>query len=197
MAENDQAQEKTEEPTQRRLEKAREDGEVLSSKEMFVFASSTAGLLVLTVLGLFSSEILNGWAQLFSFSHPEELLTLKIKNAWTSYQLLLTAAAVFGIPCFIFVVGMQALVGNGLSASSKALGFKFEKLNLIKGLGRIFSVKGLVELIKSVASDFIAGDDSSLIAAFSSISSEFSVDQLTKLEQLIEEQKKLKSVNKD
>ena len=66
MAENDQAQEKTEEPTQRRLEKAREDGEVLSSKEMFVFASSTAGLLVLTVLGLFSSEILNGWAQLFS-----------------------------------------------------------------------------------------------------------------------------------
>ena len=60
MAENDQAQGKTEEPTQRRLEKAREDGEVLSSKEMFVFASSTAGLLVLTVLGLFSSEILNG-----------------------------------------------------------------------------------------------------------------------------------------
>ena len=35
--------------------------------------------------------------------------------------------------------------------SSKALGFKFEKLNLIKGLGRIFSVKGLVELIKSIA----------------------------------------------
>ena len=84
MAENDQAQEKTEEPTQRRLEKAREDGEVLSSKEMFVFASSTAGLLVLTVLGLFSSEILSGWAQLFSFSHPEELFTLKIKNAWKS-----------------------------------------------------------------------------------------------------------------
>ena len=57
MAENDQAQEKTEDPTQRRLEKAREDGEVLSSKEMFVFASSTAGLFVLAVLGLFSANI--------------------------------------------------------------------------------------------------------------------------------------------
>ena len=151
MAENDQAQEKTEEPTQRRLEKAREDGEVLSSKEMFVFASSIAGLLVLTVLGLLSGNILSGWSQLFSFSHPEELLTVKIKNAWKSYQLLLTAAAVFGIPCFVFVVGMQAFVGNGLSISGKALGFKLEKLNLIKGLGRIFSIKGLVELIKSVA----------------------------------------------
>ena len=64
---------------------------------------------------------------------------------------LLTAAAVFGIPCFVFVVGMQAFVGNGLSISGKALGFKLEKLNLIKGLGRIFSIKGLVELIKSVA----------------------------------------------
>ena len=67
MAENDQAQEKTEEPTQRRLEKAREDGEVLSSKEMFVFASSTAALFVLTALGLFSADILGGWAQLFLF----------------------------------------------------------------------------------------------------------------------------------
>ena len=151
MAENDQAQEKTEEPTQRRLEKAREDGDVLSSKEMFVFASSTAGLFVLAVLGLFSSEILSGWSQLFNFSHPEELLTIKIKNAWQSYQLLLTAAAFFGIPCFLFIIGMQAFIGSGLSFSSKALGFKFEKLNLVKGLGRIFSVKGLVELVKSVA----------------------------------------------
>ncbi len=151
MAENDQAQEKTEEPTQRRLEKAREDGDVLSSKEMFVFASSAAGLFVVLVLGLFSKSLLTGWSELFTFGHPEELLTAKIKNAWQSYELLLTAAAFFGIPCFLFVVGMQAFVGGGLSASGKALGFKFEKLNLIKGLGRIFSVKGLLELIKSVA----------------------------------------------
>ena len=44
MAENEQSQEKTEEPTQRRLEKAREDGEVLSSKEMMVFASAATAL---------------------------------------------------------------------------------------------------------------------------------------------------------
>jgi len=151
MAENDQAQEKTEEPTQRRLEKAREDGDVLSSKEMFVFASSIAGLFVLMAMGLFSGNILQGWASLFEFSHPEELLTLKVLHAWQSYKILLIAAAFFGVPCFLFIVGMQAFVGSGLSVSSKALGFKFEKLNLIKGLSRIFSVKGLVELIKSIA----------------------------------------------
>ena len=151
MAENDQAQEKTEEPTQRRLEKAREDGDVLSSKEMFVFASSTAGLFVLAVLGLISGNILNGWSQLFIFSHPEELAAMKIKNVWQGYRLLLLAAAVFGVPCFLFVIGMQAFIGGGLSASSKAVGFKFEKLNFVKGLGRIFSIKGFVELLKSIA----------------------------------------------
>ena len=151
MAENDQAQEKTEEPTQRRLEKAREDGDVLSSKEMFVFASSAAGLFVLAGLGLFSGKILNGWSQLFIFSHPEELAAMKIKNVWQGYRLLLLSAAVFGVPCFLFVIGMQAFIGGGLSASSKAVGFKFEKLNFVKGLGRIFSIKGFVELLKSIA----------------------------------------------
>jgi flagellar biosynthetic protein FlhB len=46
---------------------------------------------------------------------------------------------------------MQTIVGGGLSISSKALGFKWNKLDPVKGLGRIFSVKGLVELIKSIA----------------------------------------------
>ena len=34
--------------------------------------------------------------------------------------------------------------------SSKSLSFKWDKLDPIKGLGRIFSIKGLVELVKSV-----------------------------------------------
>lgn len=45
------------------------------------------------------------------------------------------------------------------------------------------------KLIKSVTSDFVTEDDNSLLAAFSSISKDFNVDQLSKLEALIEEQK--------
>lgn len=45
------------------------------------------------------------------------------------------------------------------------------------------------QLIKSVTSDFVADDDSSLIAAFSSMSKEFNEEQLAKLEQLIEAQR--------
>ncbi|TDF39216.1 BlaI/MecI/CopY family transcriptional regulator [Alteromonadaceae bacterium M269] len=52
------------------------------------------------------------------------------------------------------------------------------------------------QIIKSVTSDFVAEDDSSLVAAFSSMSKDFNEDQLNKLEALIEEQRqKLKQGN--
>ncbi len=151
MAENEQSQEKTEEPTQRRLEKAREDGEVLSSKEMMVFASAATSLLIIAVLGFFSKNILDIWGSLFIFGHPDELFSAKTTNSWRSFSIILTGSAIFGIPTIIFLILTQSIIGNGLSLNPKSFSFKPEKLNLIKGLGRIFSVKGLAELIKAVA----------------------------------------------
>ena len=104
MAENDQTQEKNQEPTQRRLEKAREDGDILSSKEMFVFASSAVGLLVIAVLGFFASNLLTTWSTLFSFSHPEELAGTKVYNSWQGLRLVIVGAAFFAIPCFLGVI---------------------------------------------------------------------------------------------
>jgi flagellar biosynthetic protein FlhB len=151
MAENEQAQERTEEPTQRRLEKAREDGEVLSSKEMLVFASGASALLILGSLGFFSKGILDVWGSLFSFGHPDELFSAKTHNSWRAFSIILSGAAIFGIPTIIFILLTQSIVGSGLTFNAKSFSFKPEKLNLIKGLGRIFSVKGLAELIKAIA----------------------------------------------
>ena len=47
MAEEQDSQEKTEEPTQRKIDKSIEDGQFLTSKEMFVFTSVFFGLLTL------------------------------------------------------------------------------------------------------------------------------------------------------
>lgn len=151
MAENEQAQEKTEEPTQRRLEKAREDGDVLSSKEMLVFASGVSALIIIGALGLFSKGVLDAWGSLFIFSNPDELLTAKFAKGWSGYAIVLSGAAIFGIPTMLFIILTQSFVGNGLSFNPKGFSFKVEKLNIIKGLGRIFSIKGLVELIKAIA----------------------------------------------
>ena len=151
MAENEQAQERTEEPTQRRLEKAREDGEILSSKEMLVFASGASALLIIGSLGFFSKGILDVWGSLFSFGHPDELFAAKTHNSWRAFSIILSGAAIFGVPTIIFILLTQSIVGSGLTFNAKSFSFKPEKLNLIKGLGRIFSVKGLAELIKAIA----------------------------------------------
>lgn len=151
MAERDQAQEKNQEPTQRRLDKAKEDGDILTSKEMFVFATGAAGLLVIVALGLFSGRMLEIWGSLFVIGHPEELGPAKLSKSLDGLYLIFLATAVFGIPTVIGALFIQIFVGGSINFSSKSVSFKFEKLDPIKGLGRIFSVKGLVELLKSLA----------------------------------------------
>ena len=151
MADNDQSQEKNQDPTQKRLDKAKEDGEILTSKEMFVFGSSVMGLIVIFNLGMFSKGILAGWSSLFAWDHAENLEVLRIFNAELAMNLFLIGAAIFAIPILAAVVFTQFVVGSGISFSSKALTPKFSKINPLSGLKRIFSVIGLVELVKSAA----------------------------------------------
>ena len=67
MAEEDNSQDKTEEPSQRKLDKAAEDGQVLSSKEMFVFTTLIMGLMVLTTIPFFAIDFLSLWKMFFLF----------------------------------------------------------------------------------------------------------------------------------
>ena len=67
MAEEDNSQDKTEEPSQRKLDKAAEDGQVLSSKEMFVFTTLIMGLMVLTSIPFFARDFLSLWKMFFLF----------------------------------------------------------------------------------------------------------------------------------
>ena len=61
-------QEKTEEPTQKRLEKAKEDGQVASSKELFVLSTLLVGFLLYFGLLPFLSGLLLEWSALLRFS---------------------------------------------------------------------------------------------------------------------------------
>jgi flagellar biosynthetic protein FlhB len=102
-------------------------------------------------LGFFSKGILDVWGSMFLFGHPDELFAAKTHNSWQAFEIILSGAAIFGIPTIIFILLTQSIVGSGLTFNAKSFSFKPEKLNLIKGLGRIFSVKGLAELIKAIA----------------------------------------------
>ena len=150
MAEQDNSQEKTLDPTQKRLDKAKEDGDILSSKEMFVFGSSLMGLILLFCLGLVSTNVLSSWASLFRWDHPETLGVLRVFSSELAFNLVLGAAAFFAFPILFAVIFTQFVVSGSINFSGKAMAFKPNRINPLSGLKRIFSVKGLVELVKSI-----------------------------------------------
>lgn len=153
MAEGgDSSQDKSEEPTGRRIEKAREDGQVPRSKELnttLLLMSGAAGLLI------FGSQIghhlINIMTASFSFTReaafdPKQMSLYLVNAALEISQIV--------VP-FLIVLFIAAIVGSialgGWLFSAKSLVPKFSKLNPIKGIGKMFALKSLVELLKAIA----------------------------------------------
>ena len=149
MAEEDSGQEKTLDPSQKRLDKGKVDGDVLKSQEMFVFGTVFMGLIVLSLIGMISKNALESWATLFRLDHPESLSVLRMFSAELALNFIMGAVVIFGIPGMITVLFIQLCVSGSINFSTKAMAFKSDKVNPVKGLKRIFSIKGLVELLKA------------------------------------------------
>ena len=150
MAEESQdGQEKTEDPSQRKLEKSAEDGKVLTSKEMFVFTSMFAAFVLMFVTPLFAQKVLAYWSRLFHFTRPDDLMTLAFERFYELIFSIIMAGLFVGVPMIIIVIGTQVAVG-GLNFAPKAFNFKGNRLNPLQGFKRMFGTKGLMELTKSI-----------------------------------------------
>ena len=150
MAEESQdGQEKTEDPSQRKLEKSAEDGKVLTSKEMFVFTSMFAAFVLMFVTPLFAQKALAYWSRLFHFPRPDDLMTMALERFYDLIFSIIIAGLFVGVPMIIIVIGTQVAVG-GLNFAPKAFNFKGNRLNPLQGFKRMFGTKGLMELTKSI-----------------------------------------------
>ena len=150
MAEQSQdGQEKTEDPTQRKIQKGQEEGQVLNSKELFVFSTLFAAFVLMYVIPMLIRPAMAKWARMFHFERPKDLNTLIGEKFYEVVEILFLSGLFIGIPMIIVIVATQAAVG-GLNFAPKALSFKPNRIDPLKGIKRIFSVKGLVELLKSI-----------------------------------------------
>lgn len=151
MAENDTGQERTEEATPKRREEVRRKGQVAKSAEI----TSVAVLFV--CMGFFY----------FNATFMLEKMGLMMRDTFLAsgrtrigldniYQILSAYAdqvLVMLGPLFLLVVGMAVLVNLlqvGVMFSPESLMPKFSKIDPIKGFGRLFSVRMLVELVKTI-----------------------------------------------
>ena len=150
MAEQSQdGQEKTEDPTQRKIQKGKEEGQVLNSKELFVFSTLFAAFVLMYVIPMLVRPAMAKWARMFHFERPKDLNTLIGEKFYEVVEILFLSGLFIGIPMIVVIVATQAAVG-GLNFAPKALSFKPNRMDPLKGIKRIFSVKGLVELLKSI-----------------------------------------------
>jgi flagellar biosynthetic protein FlhB len=145
------SQERTEQPTEKRKQDSRKKGQVPRSKELNTMLSLVIGALALLMLGdTIAIEFTSLFESAFIFerelAYDKELLAVRLIGLITSSVLILT-------PFFaVMVVGAFAgpLLMGGFSFSVSAMAFKLEKLSPAKGFKRVFSAKGLAELLKTL-----------------------------------------------
>ena len=152
--ENQDGQEKTEEPSQRKINKAKEDGKVLTSKEMFVFTSIAASLVFMYAISFFGKSLLFEWGDLFVLSDPAGLDDMLTEKPLQALFYIMKFGLLIGSPMLIVVLATQFAVG-GINFAPKAVNFKGSKINPISGFKRMFSLKSLVELGKNLLKVFL------------------------------------------
>lgn len=151
MAENEDGQEKTEQPTPRRREKAVEEGNLPQSRELGTAAVFGIAVVALMAGGPLFGRGAAGWMR--SALSPDPALLGAPQELLGYMGILLLKLMLVALPLIALAVAAcfvgPALMG-GLRFSSKALLPKPERLNPLAGLKRIYSTDGLAELAKSL-----------------------------------------------
>ena len=145
-------QEKTEQPTPRRLQEARKKGQVPRSREL----STVTVLFVAAMSMLFlGSQMVADLATLMAGNlalGPEDLdsgrgIIVRLEAAlWAG----LDAIDMFLVLMLIAAFAGPAAIG-GWTFGAEALALRLERLDPVKGMKRVFSLRGLMELGKALA----------------------------------------------
>ena len=143
-------QEKTEDPSQRKIDKSLEEGKVLKSQEVNIFTSLAAGLVLMFAVPGFVYQGLAVWGSFFRFESGADLSQIALAKIADFLEILVIIGVVLGIPLAIVAILTQRAVSGYFIFAPKAIAFKASKMSLIKGLGRMFGTKSLVELGKAI-----------------------------------------------
>jgi flagellar biosynthetic protein FlhB len=151
MAEDEDQSQKTEEPTQRKIDEARKKGQVATSREInnAMMISAAAAFVAFISQGL-TIDLSESFLSFISAPHS---FAITIENLrFIAAELLGSIGISLILPTILFLAAALAgnLIQNGLVVSTEPLKPKLEKLSPISGAKRLFSLKSFVEFIKGV-----------------------------------------------
>ena len=151
MAQDEDKSQKTEEPTQKKLADAREKGQVPSSREINNWFMILAATLVIVMLApSLMKDIASILGDYLASVHTIHVDAPGFANvgARTFKAILLVL-----LPTFILLIAAAAgatLVQNGPMWSPEKIRPRLENISLIKGFGRLFSLRSVMEVVKGV-----------------------------------------------
>ena len=158
MADSD-GQEKTEQPTSKRLTESREKGQVAKSVEVNSLAIFTTGLLMLYLTQHFMSNQISDYSiNIFKTLNVVTISKDFMQNFAKEgiFFFMITLAPILGT---LFIIALVAgLAQVGLKISMKALKPDMGKFNPVKGIKNIFvSSRSMLEVLKSVIKLVVIG----------------------------------------
>lgn len=156
MAEEDSGQEKTEEPTAKKLEKAKEEGQIPRSKDLTTSIVLMASIGALIVYG---QGIVINMLQIAKFNFQFDRAAAFDDQLLIAHFSRSIIDGFMSIAPFFLVVLITAFLGpliiSGWNFSGKSITPKFSKMNPLSGLKKMVSLNALVELLKSYAKVFV------------------------------------------
>ncbi|WP_417832251.1 flagellar biosynthesis protein FlhB [Terasakiella sp.] len=163
MAEEDDAS-KTEEPTDKKLSKAREEGQVSQSQEIKSWASFFAAAIFVLFLGpIFAKSVVE---PIIYFWRDGYQLSLDRNSVGVMFERLLGDMGVRVLP-LLFVLMLTAVMSGvfqtGLIWAPKKIQPKLSNLSLKKGLKKVASTRSVVELIKTIFKMTLVGGAAFLV----------------------------------
>ncbi len=158
MAEEETGQEKSEEPTSKRLQDARDKGDIARSRELtttVLLLAAAGGLLV------FGADIAADMARMMRFNFDFDRQAAFDPMLMFQHFGDSALSMLWSLSFFFLLLVVAAVIGpialGGWNFSSQALQPKFGRINPLEGLKRMFSQKSLVELVKAVAKFLVVG----------------------------------------
>ncbi len=157
MAEID-GKEKTEQPTGKKLDDARNKGQVARSREVNSLAVFGTGFTMLYLFQSFiGSRIKEFTVSIFNSldTFPNRIsLISNFMMEWSIFFAVTLAPIMVGLLIVIFASNIAQV---GIKLSPQALSLKFDKLNVFKGIKNLISPKSFAELFKSLFKLFLVG----------------------------------------
>jgi flagellar biosynthesis protein FlhB len=158
MADDHDSSQATEQPTQRRLDQAREAGDIVKSQEVSAFILLAGGTLAISMFGKSTALGIASLLTIF-LEQPEQISMdgtgLAAMLRGTLLQLSLALAP------FVGVLIAAALAGNLLQSrpgfTPSRLLPDFARVSPLAGFGRMFGLEGWMNIIKGLAKIAIVG----------------------------------------